>query len=254
MTELAVVKVGGNELDDDDWVRELATALARRAGPVALVHGGGKEVTTLQRALGSEPVWNEGLRVTTPEGMRAVRMALSGMANKRLAAALLDAGVDAVGISGEDGALLRAEPARGGALGSVGEIRAVRSSLLLGWLADGIVPVISPVSRGPGGQPLNVNADDAAAAVALALDAAELLFVSNVPGVRVGDATIADMDAADVEARIADGTASGGMAPKLRAAARAAKAVARVRIGSLDMLGNPAAGTRIRPALLLGHA
>lgn len=244
---VTVVKVGGNEVDDAAWVASLAGALARRGGPTVVVHGGGKEITALQRALGAEPEWRDGLRVTTPEAMRAVAMVLSGVVNKRLAAALVGAGVDAVGVSGEDGGLIRGGFLRGGALGRAGEVAGVRAPLLRAWLRQGLTPVVSPVSRGPDGGALNVNADDAAAAVAAALGAAELLFLSNVPGVLEDGAVLPRVAADGVEELIGRGTASGGMAPKLRAAARAAGSVRRVRIGGMEMLDDARAGTRVRP-------
>jgi acetylglutamate kinase len=172
-------------------------------------------------------------------------MVLSGLVNKRLTAALLGAGLDAVGISGEDGRLLEAEVAQGGALGRTGEVVRVRAALLERWMEQGLTPVVSPVSRGLEGTPLNVNADDAAAAVAAALGAEELLFVSNVPGVLAGETVLDAVDGDRVEALIADGTAQGGMAPKLRAAARAAGQVTRVRIGGVEMLSDQLAGTRV---------
>jgi acetylglutamate kinase len=242
---VAVVKVGGNEVDDRAWVARLAAALAARPGHTVVVHGGGKEVTALQRALGSEPEWRDGLRVTTDEGMRAVSMVLSGLVNKRIVAALVTAGVDAVGVSGEDGALVRAAVARHGTIGRTGEVTEVRAALLAAWMAQGLTPVLSSVSRGPDGGPLNVNADDVAAAVAAAIGADELLFVSNVPGVLAGGAVVAEVAAGAVEGMIADGTAAGGMAPKLRAAARASARVPGVRIGGLEMLGDAGAGTRV---------
>jgi acetylglutamate kinase len=242
----AVIKLGGNEADDREWLASLAAAVARRAGAAVLVHGGGKEVTALQRLLGVEPEWRDGLRVTSDDGMRAVAMVLSGLVNKRIASALLSAGVDAVGVSGEDGALIEADVARGGAMGRIGEVRRVRAELLHRWIRQGLVPVLSPVSRGPDGRALNVNADDAAAAVAAAMGAGELLFVSNVPGVLREGSVLPGIGADEVEALIGDGTAAGGMAPKLRAAARAAEAgVAAVRIGGVEMLGDAAAGTRV---------
>lgn len=245
MSGPTVVKVGGNEVDDAAWVARLASAIASREGATVVVHGGGKEVSAVQRLLGAEPEWRDGLRVTTPEAMRAVSMVLSGVVNKRLVSALLTAGADAVGVSGEDGALLRAVPSNGGATGRTGEIAEVRAELLLEWVARGITPVLSPVSRGPDGAPLNVNADDAAAAVAAAVGAAELLFVSNVPGVLADGRVVGEIGAGEVEGMIADGTASGGMAPKLRAAARAAASAGRVRIGGLEMLADGGAGTRV---------
>jgi acetylglutamate kinase len=226
---VTVLKLGGNEVDDPAWLARLAQALAERGG----------------RALGAEPEWVDGLRVTSPEALKVVAMVLSGLVNKRLVAALLGAGVDAVGVSGEDGALLRARVAQGGALGRTGEVQRVRTTLLLAWLDQGLTPVLSPVSRGPDGAALNVNADDAAAAVAEALRADALLFVSNVPGVLAGGEVLPALDLGQVEALIADGTAQGGMAPKLRAAARAAGSTGAVRIGGLEMLSDQRAGTRV---------
>jgi acetylglutamate kinase len=129
-------------------------------------------------------------------------------------------------------------------------VESVRVELLKSLLARGIAPVISPVSRGPDGGPLNVNADDAAAAVATAIGARELLFISNVPGVMAGGEVLTEVAGSDdAESLIASGTAGGGMAPKLRAAARAAQSgVERVRIGGLQMLEDGTAGTRVRGA------
>lgn len=246
LSRITVAKVGGNEIDDARWLERLVRAVAQRGSPLVLVHGGGREVTELQRTLGAEPEWREGLRVTTPEALRAVSMVLSGLVNKRLVALLIGAGVEAVGISGEDGALLRAEPAKGGALGLTGEIREVRPQLLLSLLESGYVPVVSPVSRGPQGGALNVNADDAAAALAAGVAAHRFLLVSNIPGVLEGEAVIPQITADEVEELIASGVASGGMAPKLRAAGRAARAgVGEVRIGGLELLATDGAGTRV---------
>jgi acetylglutamate kinase len=240
------VKVGGNEVDAREWVARLAAAVAERKGGVVVVHGGGKEVTELQRALGAEPEWRDGLRVTTPEAIRAVAMVLSGVVNKRLVSALVSAGARAVGLSGEDDALISAVPARGGALGRTGEGVKVEPRLLLSLLEQGVVPVVSPVSRGPEGEALNVNADDAAAAVAAALGAERFLLVSNVPGVLRDGERIEEVGVGEVEGLIEGGVASGGMAPKLRAAARAAGAgVSEVRIGGLELLAGSASGTRI---------
>ena len=249
---ITVVKVGGNEVDDAAWLERLARTLAERGGATVLVHGGGKEVTALQRALGAEPEWRDGLRVTTDETMRVVAMVLSGVINKRIVSALVTAGADARGVSGEDAGLIRGRFLRGGALGRAGEVESVRAGLLRDWLEAGLVPVLSPVSRGPDGGALNVNADDAAAAVAAALEAAELLFVSNVEGVLADGAVAAEVGIDEVERWIADGTASGGMAPKLRAAARAAATVGRVRIGGVEMLVDPSAGTRVGAGALEG--
>jgi acetylglutamate kinase len=250
-----IVKVGGNQADDAGWIRAVAAGIAAARVPTVLVHGGGKDVTELQRALGIEPEWREGLRVTTPRVLEVVRMVLSGGVNKRWVAALLDAGADAVGISGEDGGLLRGQLLHGGALGRAGEVTAVRTSILESWLAQGITPVVSPVTRGPDGEGLNVNADDAATGIASAMGAAELLFVSDVPGVKAGGMWMDALDAEAAAALLESGEAAGGMRPKLRAAMRArAAGVGRVRIGALEMLTDDGAGTRIEITREAAHA
>jgi acetylglutamate kinase len=245
-----IVKVGGNRADDAGWIRDVAAGIAASGAPTVLVHGGGAGVSRLQRALGVEPEWRDGLRVTTPATLDAVRMVLSGSVNKLWTAALIDAGVDALGVSGEDASLLVARVARGGALGRTGEVTGVRTGLLSAWLAAGLVPVLSPVSRGPDGGGLNVNADDAAAAVAARMGAAELLFVSDVAAVREHGVPARTLDADAITALLASGEASDGMRPKLRAAlgARAA-GVGRVRIGAVEMLTDTRAGTRIEETL-----
>lgn len=250
-----IVKVGGNRADDAEWIREVAAGIAAARVPTVLVHGGGKDVTELQRAVGIEPEWRDGLRVTTPRVLEVVRMVLSGGVNKRWVAALLNEGADAIGISGEDGGLLRGELLHGGALGRTGEVTAVRTSILESWLAQGITPVVSPVTRGPDGEGLNVNADDAATGVAAAMGAAELLFVSDVPGVKAGGMWVDALDADAVAALLESGEAAGGMRPKLRAAMRARSAgVGRVRIGALEMLTDDGAGTRIEITREAAHA
>jgi len=223
MAPLDVVKVGGHELDEPAFAAGLARAVADlRAGgrAVVVVHGGGRAIADLQARLGLEVRVVEGLRATDDAAMDVVEMVLSGLANKRLVAALGAAGLDALGLSGVDRALLRCRPYvhPAGDLGRVGEVAAVRAEVLRALLADGVVPVVSPVALGEDGRSWNVNADAAAGAVAAALGAARLLLVSNVPGVRVGGAVAARLDAAAVAEAIACGDIAGGMLPKVRAA------------------------------------
>ena len=241
-----VVKIGGNELDRPDWVAQCARALTG-AGPVVVVHGGGQAVNEWSRRLGLPVEQRDGLRVTTPEIAQLVEMVLGGPMNRLLVSALRGAGLDAIGLSGVDGGLLTAQPLAGG-LGEVGEIVSVRASLLQSLLLAGLTPVVAPVapSLSVPIRPLNVNADQAAAAIAAALGAEELLFVSDVPGVNVDGVTQPTLAAAEIEPMIEVGVASGGMAAKLRAAARALKAGVRaVRIGDLDMFEDATAGTRL---------
>jgi acetylglutamate kinase len=246
MDPITVVKVGGNEIDDVEWTARLAASVAAAPSGVVIVHGGGKEISELQRALGAEPEWRDGLRVTTPQTLRAVSMVLSGWVNKRLVSVLIGAGRSAVGLSGQDGPILVAEPAQEGRLGLTGTVTSVHPSLVLGLLRMGVTPVVSPVSRGPEGGPLNVNADDAAAAIAGGIKATRFLMVSNVPGVLEDGRTIEQMTSGDLEDLIGRGVASGGMIPKLRAAMRAAEAgVPDVRIGDLGLLTGSSTGTRV---------
>ena len=241
---VTVVKVGGNDVEDAAWVHALAQRLAR-VRPLIVVHGGGREVSALQSRLGAEPEFRDGLRVSSADTVRIAAMVLSGIVNKRLVSALVSAGADALGVSGEDGGLLSAEAAMNGALGRTGVVTAVRADLLRSLLALGLVPVVSPISRGGDGGAFNVNADDAACAIAASISAQRLLFVSNVDGVLIGGAITRDVGVLEVEAAIRSGAVTGGMTPKLRAAARAAAAGVRdVRIGTLDVLMQ-SAGTRV---------
>jgi len=212
-----------------------------------VVHGGGRAISDLSTRLGLPVEQRDGLRVTDTAVAAAVEMALGGPVNRQVVAALRRAGVDALGLSGVDGGLLAAEPLDA-ALGHVGRIVSVRASLLESLLLAGLTPVIAPMAPGPAPHeaPLNVNADDAAAAVAGALRAAELLFVSDVPGVRVAGAPRPALHLAEVAGLVAEGTVTHGMVAKLRAAEAALAAGARaVRIGGLEMLHSATAGTRI---------
>ena len=247
MLSTRVVKLGGNELDRPDWLAACARALVR-LDPVVVVHGGGRAVSALSRRLGLPIEKRDGRRVTTPEVAEVVELVMAGPVNRQVVTALRAAGLDAVGLSGVDGGLLAAQPAPGG-LGHVGEIAGVRVALLESFLLAGLTPVIAPMApdvSGAAGPPLNVNADDAAAAIAAALGAAELLLVSDVPGVEVDGAVRPALEAGDVETLIELGVAADGMAAKLRAATAALRGGARaVRIGDLRLLDDARAGTRI---------
>jgi len=242
MSEVQVIKVGGNELDAPEFVAQLATILAglvQRGASLVLVHGGGKELTTLLTALQIETRFRDGLRVTDAQTRDAALMVLSGLVNKRLVAALIARGVYAVGLSGVDGCIVRAAPLHA-ELGFVGKPTCVRTDLLHAGLAQGWLPVIAPMSLGEDGEIYNVNADHAAGAIAAALNADLLTFITNVPGVLDSHgALLPSLHAAQAEALIAEGTISGGMVPKVRTALEALDAgVGRVRITNLDGVAN----------------
>lgn len=262
-----VIKVGGRAQQDPHlapalaawWANASSGLTARPASPTVccVVHGGGDEVTALQRAAGVEPTFVGGRRVTRPADIDRLRMALSGLANKRLVSALTRAGVRAVGLSGEDGPLLSAEVYAAGLLGAVGVVRDVDTVLLSALANAGYLPVVAPVAACRQGDllvaprdvvlsALNVNGDDAAAAVAVALEAAELLLVSDVAGVQIDGEWVSELTPAAAEGAIAQGQIAGGMVAKVSAALGAvARGVARVRIGTLDMLTGQETGTLV---------
>jgi acetylglutamate kinase len=247
VTAPRVIKIGGSALSDAAWLAAFGREVARSASPQIVVHGGGPEITALSERLGVPVAWSGGRRVTSAEALDVASMVLNGRSNKRIVAALVSAGADAVGLSGEDGGLVTARLAQGGALGHVGEVVGVRADLLGILLAQGLVPVLSPVSRGPAGAALNVNADEVAAAVAIAVRASELLFVTDVEGVRAGGSVRAELDAAEALDLIARDEAKDGMAVKLRAALDALdRGVAAVRIGKPEAVSRPELGTRMR--------
>jgi acetylglutamate kinase len=242
-----VVKVGGRILDDRDSLMKLSRAIAQETTPVVVVHGGGSEVTRLQAALGLEARFEAGRRLTNAADLQAAEMALSGSANKRIVRALQTAGRPACGLSGCDAGLIRCQPIPG--LGRVGRPMTIDPRVLWLVLEAGLLPVVSPISLGPDGEPLNVNADEVAATLAVALRGPRLLLLSDVEGVLVDRAWRRDLTAGEIEPLIAAGQATEGMIPKLRAAVQAVEAgVGEVRIGTLD--GGRLAdlsGTRVLP-------
>jgi acetylglutamate kinase len=242
-----VVKVGGNELDDPSFLAGLSAAVSEFAGPLVLVHGGGKEISAALDREGLPVEFVDGLRVTTPAAMETMQRVVCGTINKRVVASLVQAGARAIGLSGIDLGLLRCVPHRpnGADLGRVGAVTyvdatAIRMMLSLRWL-----PVFAPVAMGiDDSLSYNVNADMVAQSIAAAISGAELLFVTNVPGVILGGAVAPELDAPAVQRAIESGEISGGMVPKVRAALDAlAAGAASARITNLA--GFAAGGTRI---------
>jgi len=237
---MRILKIGGNELSDPDFIALLGKSAAylinETGSPLVIVHGGGRAIASLQTQLGLETIKVDGLRVTDPESLNVAQMVLSGQSNKIVVKALLSAGVDALGLSGVDGGLLRCRKKEHPTadLGYVGEIVEVRSDLLDKLVSLGLTPVLSPISLGMDGLTYNVNADEAASAVARACRAEELVFVSNVPGVLYEGELVPSLTAMEVEKYIKKGIINGGMIPKVRSALQAvASGAARVRIVNL---------------------
>ena len=239
-----VYKVGGPALEDPRLVAPLAREIGAFDGDVALVHGGGRQVERMLQQLGIESKFIDGRRETSPPAMDVVEMVLSGSMNKALTAGLAHAGVPAVGISGRDGGLIRAALVPG--LGVVGTPERVDPKILEALWAAGFVPVISPVSGGPSGEAVNVNADEAAQWIARQIGAETLVFFSDVDGVILDGTSATRLNQADIEARIADGAIHGGMAMKVRMALDAAHSgIPAVVIAGRARLQGGFAGTRI---------
>jgi acetylglutamate kinase len=221
--------VGGNELDDDAFLAGLANAIQAildQGHMPVIVHGGGKTIAAYQERLGLEPQFLDGLRVTDEASLDVAEMVLSGLMNKRIVRALVEADIRAAGLSGVDDGTIYVEPMwhPAGDLGRVGEIRDVDTHLLQTLIDADIVPVVSPISFGAhDGLSYNVNADHAAAAVAAALGATKLVFVSNVPGVLVATRVVRAITAEQAEAWIEEGIIHGGMIPKTRSAVAAVR-------------------------------
>ncbi|MDQ6690068.1 MAG: acetylglutamate kinase [Gemmatimonadota bacterium] len=244
------MKIGGRAQADANLFALLAEAWTRSPRSLCVVHGGGDEVSSMQRAIGREASFIGGRRVTSRDDLDLLRMVLSGVVNKRLVNGLVAAGVPAVGLSGEDGALITAATIDADALGFAGRPTSINSRLLHVLLDAGNLPVISPVAydgESAEGGALNVNGDDAAAAIAVALQADELLLIVDVEGVRDGKSGVVPVLSLESARELVDnGTAVGGMGAKLESASAALLAgVERVRICDIAGLTDEGRGTFI---------
>ena len=227
-----VVKFGGNAIagtSDHDALSLFAEdiVLMHTVGirPV-VVHGGGPQINDMLTRLIIESSFSNGLRVTDAATMEVVQMVLNGQVNPQIVSAINTHGNVAVGLSGEDGRTLQCV-ARDASLGFVGDIERVRTHVIEGLLADGLVPVLSTVGVDVHGQPYNVNADTAAGAIAEALSAEKIIYLTDIAGLRkdIDDASslIQRISVMDLGALIADGTISGGMIPKIESCMQAVK-------------------------------
>jgi acetylglutamate kinase len=216
-----VIKYGGHAMEDPALAELFATdvVLMRLVGmnPV-VVHGGGPQITALMRRLGKEPEFVDGRRVTDAETVDIVRMALVGKVNREIVASINRHGSYAVGLSGEDAGLIRVDQ-RDPRLGFVGDVREIDPSIVLRLIREELIPVIATVGLDDEGRAYNINADAVAGAVAEALAAEKLVYLTDVAGVYRNwpDETslISRIDADDLEKLVADGGASEGMIPKL---------------------------------------
>ncbi len=184
------------------------------------MHGGGKDIARQLELQKKEYRFVEGMRVTDAETVGVVQMVLSGDVNKRLVNALCSAGVTAIGISGVDCGFLCASrmTVNGRDIGFVGKIEHIDPRILDICAENGLVPVVSPISRDEAGNIYNVNADVAASEIAQRIEARHLVFISDIPGVLVGGSVQRTIKTADIEGLISAGHIKGGMVPKVRGA------------------------------------
>lgn len=243
-----VIKIGGASLDDGQHLTELVEFIrsaSSKGARIVLVHGGGKEIGAYHDRLGVPFRKDEGLRVTSEEGMDITSMVLSGLVNKRLVAHFRTAGLKAVGISGVDLGM-RSEFLDEDRYGRVGHEPRVETEAISAMLDVGEIVIISPVCLAPDGGLLNVNADVAARAIAVALQADRLDFVTDVEAVRARSGPVRKMRVGDVEELMKDSVIKGGMIPKLESALAAIDGgVGTVRVGSFSSLDDETA-TEVR--------
>jgi acetylglutamate kinase len=234
--EIFVIKIGGEALLDKDVVDSVAQDLILLSAldiKTVVVHGGGVEITEAMERFGKKPTFVRGLRVTDQETMDIVEMVMTGKVKQDIVSRIHKHGGLSVGLSGKSGRMFEAVKKTSKVdLGLVGEIRSVNPRVVLTQLTGGYIPVVSPIGFATDGSSLNINADTAAAELAIALNASKLIVLTNVEGVLDGKKTLMKrLTAAQVKSYIKAGTISGGMIPKVEACVHALKnGVARTHI------------------------
>lgn len=237
MKDLLCVKIGGSAVMDQGPLTALVMDLLSIPSPRILIHGGGAEVTRVSSLLGLTAQFVDGIRMTSSEEMDVVDMVLSGKMNKYLVRRLQAAGGKAAGITGSDGGVFLGKRIHRDS--RTGRIDRVDPSLLLVLMQAGYIPVLASTSMESDGSALNINADEAALAVAAALEAATLIFLSDIPGVLLDGEVAARMTKEGAEEAITRGEITGGMIPKVRSSLSALeKGVGRIVIGRYDGPGD----------------
>lgn len=224
MKNIVVFKCGGSTVEQlsDGFFDSMKPLQEAGLAPV-IVHGGGPAIEEMLTLLNVQSEFIDGLRKTDERVIKVVEMVLSGAVNNALVRKIGRAGLDAVGLSGCDSRLLEAVPLDEEKLGFVGEVSSVNTGLISNLLEQNIVPVIAPVGISASGKVYNINADTAAAAVALKLQAEKLLFVTDVAGILKDGEVVKSVTETKARQMIEDGTIDGGMIPKVTAALQSLK-------------------------------
>ena len=227
--KVVVIKFGGNAMTDPTLAARFAedVVLMHQVGILPLVvHGGGPQIGDLMKRLGKEPEFRDGLRVTDAETLDIARMVLVGKVNREIVGSINAHGPLAVGVSGEDGGLITAA-ARNPDLGFVGDVTSVDPTLLEKLFAEGLIPVMSTIGADASGQAYNINADTVAGAIAQAMKAEKVLYLTDVEGLYEDltdeDSLIGEISADELQDKIENGEVTDGMIPKTEACIRAVK-------------------------------
>ena len=255
--KINIIKIGGAFADKTELVEQLGKEISQfdPAFRFVVVHGGGASVTETARRFGIEPVFRDGIRLTSPEEMDIVDMVLSGKVNKHLVRLFRTCGLNAVGLSGSDGDMFTGESIGniGGEASRTGNIHKVNVGILKLLLDNDYLPVVSSTSSDERGGGLNINADTAAFALSSHIGAHNLVFISDIPGVLKNGTALRSMSTREAMHEIQTGAISGGMIPKVESSIEALKnGVERIIIGtftergSLDSLLKGKSGTLIR--------
>ncbi len=227
-----VIKLGGSALEADRAVLEDCVQLRKLGINPVVVHGGGPAISAWLKRLGKESRFHNGLRVTDAETRDVARMTLIGEVNATLVALVNQLGGRAIGLSGLDGPMIRARYHRAyGDIGYVGDIEHVDIAPIQAVVNAGFIPVIAPIGYGPEGEALNINADTAAADVAVALAATKMIFLTDVVGILDHQHNlISEINVDELAGLLTDGTVTGGMIPKVAACERAMAGVEQTHI------------------------
>ncbi|MCL4540761.1 MAG: acetylglutamate kinase [Chloroflexi bacterium] len=227
-----VVKLGGSALEAERAVLEDCVYLRHLGANPIIVHGGGASISSLLKRLGIESQWVNGLRVTDKSTRDVARMVLIGEVNASLVALVNELGGRALGLSGLDGPMIRAHYHREyGDIGFVGEIDSIDTTPIQAVVSAGFIPIIAPIGYGPNGEALNINADTAAADIAVALQAQKMIFLTDVIGILdASHQLISEVSVHELDALMESGAVSGGMIPKVKACKRAMAGVQQTHI------------------------
>jgi acetylglutamate kinase len=241
--QIITIKIGGAPAGDENLIRSLASEMKSYSDSIRfiVIHGGGAEVTELSRRFGIEPVFQDGLRVTSKEEMKIVDKVLSGLINKRLVRIFQTCGFNAVGLSGSDGKLFVSKSSGecNGCPSHTGVIEKVRPGLVELLLAHNYLPVIASTSMDEDGLPLNINADDVAFNLSTEMKVSGIVFFSDIPGILKNGALLKRLSPDEVKAELSAGTIKGGMIPKVKASMEALeKGVGKIIIGDYTGSGS----------------